>query len=121
MNKSTWEQEYMRRRVRENKSMQRYTLGSVTAELQVHHRWCATTLFSGRYALSAEHVQPRSLQNLGLFDWHFRLGLLFARMCSSKYSVERPTKRSRKNLYHFLVQTDVGSDDELDTLPWQHS
>ena len=76
-------------RVHKNKSMQLHTMGSVTAEFEVRHRWRTTTLFSGRYALNAEHVHARSLQKLHLFDWHFRLGLHFACTCSSKYSVQR--------------------------------
>ena len=59
-------------------------MGSVTAEFEVRHRWRTTTLFSGRYALNAEHVHARSLQKLHLFDWHFRLGLhLHARVRQS--------------------------------------
>ena len=38
-------------RVHKNKSMQLHTMGSVTAEFEVRHRWGTTTLFSGRYAL----------------------------------------------------------------------
>ena len=41
--------------------------------------------------------------------------------CSSKYSVQRWVQCSRINVFPFLVQTDVGSDDELRILPWQHS
>ena len=108
-------------RVHKNKSRQLHTMGSVTAEFEVRHRWRTTTLFSGRYALNAEHVHARSLQKLDLFDWHFRLGLRFACTCSSKYSVQRWVQRSRINVFPFLVQTDVGSDDELRILPWQHS
>ena len=67
--------------------MQLHNLGSVTAEFQVRRRWRTTTLFSGRYPLTAEHVQARSLQKLDLFDWHFRLGLLFAYTCSSMNTV----------------------------------
>ena len=69
------------------------------------------------YALNAEYVHARSLQKLHLFDWHFRLGLHFACTCSSKYSVQRWVQRSRINVFPFLVQTDVGSDDELRILP----
>ena len=112
---------YIIARVHKNKSMQLHTMGSVTAEFEVRHRWRTTTLFSGRYALNAEHVHARSLQKLHLFDWHFRLGLHFACTCSSKYSVQRWVQRSRINVFLFLVQTDVGSDDELRILPWQHS
>ena len=112
---------YMIPRVHKNKSRQLHTMGSVTAEFEVRHRWRTTTLFSGRYALNAEHVHARSLQKLHLFDWHFRLGLHFACTCSSKYSVQRWVQRSRINVFPFLVQTDVGSDDELRILPWQHS
>ena len=108
-------------RVHKNKSRQLHTMGSATAEFEVRHRWRTTTLFSGRYALNAEHVHARSLQKLHLFDWHFRLGLHFACTCSSKYSVHRWVQRSRINVFPFLVQTDVGSDDELRILPWQHS
>ena len=108
-------------RVHKNKSRQLHTMGSVTAEFEVRHRWRTTTLFSGRYALNAEHVHARSLQKLHLFDWHFRLGLHFACTCSSKYSVQRWVQCSRINVFPFLVQTDVGSDDELRILPWQHS
>ena len=110
-------------RLHKNKSMQLHTMGSVsvTAEFEVRHRWRKTTLFSGRYALNAEHVHARSLQKLHLFDWHFRLGLHFACTCSSKYSVQRWVQRSRISVFLFLVQTDVGSDDELRILPWQHS
>ena len=108
-------------RVHKNKSRQLHTMGSVTAEFEVRHRWRTTTLFSGRYALNAEHVHARSLQKLHLFDWHFRLGLQFACTCSSKYSVQRWVQRPRINVFPFLVQTDVGSDDELRILPWQHS
>ena len=35
------------------------------------------------------------------------------------YSVRRSAKRSGMNVF-FLVQTDAGSDDELDLPPWQH-
>ena len=87
-----------RARVHKNKSMQLHTMGSVTAEFEVRHRWRTTTLFSGRYALNAEHVHARSLQKLHLFDWHFRLGLHFACTCSSKYSVQRWVQRSRINI-----------------------
>ena len=112
---------FLRPRVHKNKSRQLHTMGSATAEFEVRHRWRTTTLFSGRYALNAEHVHARSLQKLHLFDWHFRLGLHFACTCSSKYSVHRWVQRSRINVFPFLVQTDVGSDDELRILPWQHS
>ena len=115
---------YVVPRVHKNKSRPLHTMGSVTAEFEVRHRWRTTTLFSGRYALNAEHVHARSLQNLQklhLFDWHFRRGLHFACTCSSKYSVQRRAQRSRINVFPFLVQTDVGSDDELRILPWQHS
>ena len=112
---------YVLPRVHKNKSRQLHTMGSATAEFEVRHRWRTTTLFSGRYALNAEHVHARSLQKLHLFDWHFRLGLHFACTCSSKYSVHRWVQRSRINVFPFLVQTDVGSDDELRILPWQHS
>ena len=88
--------------------MQLYTLGYVvTEEFQVCHRWRTTTLFSGGYALTAEHVHARSLQKLNLFDWHSRLGLLFACMCPSMYSVQRSAKRSRIKLFFILVQTGV--------------
>ena len=43
-------------------------MGSVTAEFEVRHRSRTTTLFSGRYALTAEHVHARLLQKLDLFD-----------------------------------------------------
>ena len=114
-------QEYIRARVHKNKSRQLHTMGSVTAEFEVRHRWRTTTLFSGCYALNAEHVHARSLQKLHLFDWHFRPGLHFACTCSSKYRVQRWVQRSRINVFPILVQTDVGSDDELRILPWQHS
>ena len=77
-------------------------MGSVTAEFEVGHRWRTTTLFSGRYALTAEHVHALSLQKLHLFDWYFRLGLHFACPCSSKYSVQRRAQRSRINVFSFF-------------------
>ena len=89
-------------RVHKNKSRQLHTMGSVTAEFEVRHRWRTTTLFSGRYALNAEHVHARSLQKLHLFDWHFRLGLQFACTCSSKYSVQRWVQRPRINVFSFF-------------------
>ena len=89
-------------RVHKNKSRQLHTMGSVTAEFEVRHRWRTTTLFSGRYALNAEHVHARSLQKLHLFDWHFRPGLHFACTCSSKYSVQRWVQRSRINVFPFF-------------------
>ena len=89
----------IRARVHKNKSRQLHTMGSATAEFEVRHRWRTTTLFSGRYALNAEHVHARSLQKLHLFDWHFRLGLHFACTCSSKYSVHRWVQRSRINVF----------------------
>ena len=88
-------------RVHKNKSRQLHTMGSVTAEFEVRHRWRTTTLFSGRYALIAEHVHARSLQKLHLFDWHFRLGLHFACTCSSKYSVQR-VQRSRIKMFYLF-------------------
>ena len=88
-------------RVHENKSRQLHTMGSVTAEFEVRHRWRTTTLFSGRYALNAEHVHARSLQKLDIFGWHFRLGLHFACTCSSKYSVQRWVQRSRIIVFLF--------------------
>ena len=39
---------------------------------EVRHRWRTTTLFSGRYALNAEHVHARSLQKLHLFGLAFQ-------------------------------------------------
>ena len=77
-------------RVHENKSRQLHTMGSVTAEFEVRHRRRTATLFSGRCALTAEHVHACSLQKLDHFYWHFRLGLHFActLTCSLKYSVQ---------------------------------
>ena len=46
-----------------------------------------------------EYVHAGSLQKLDCFDWHFRLGLVFACACSPMYSVQRPAKRSRKSIY----------------------
>ena len=68
-----------------------------------------------------ERSGPDSLCDLklDLFDQHFRLGLLFACTCSSKNSVQRWAQRSRIKVFPFLEQTDGGSDDELDILPWQ--
>ena len=77
-------------------------MGSVTAEFEVRHRWRTTTLFSGRYALTTEHVHARSLQKLDLFDWHFRLSLHFACTYSSKYIVQRSAQRSRINVFSFF-------------------
>ena len=110
-------QEYMRTRVGNSILWGLH----VTAEFEVRHRWRTNTLFSGCYALNAEHVHARLLQKLHLFDWHFRLVLHFTCTSSSKYSVQHRAERSRINVFPFLVQTDVGSDDELRILPWQHS
>ena len=63
-------------------------------------------------------ARSRSREKLDLFEWHFKPGLHIACTCSSKYSVQRWAQRSRINVFFlFLVQTDVGSDDELRILP----
>ena len=59
----------------------------------------------------------RSKSSIFKTQWHFRLDLHFACTCSSKYSVQRWAQSSRINVFLFLAQTGVGSDDELRILP----
>ena len=112
--------------VHENKSRQLHTMGSVKAEVEVRHRWRTCHSLFRSYAHMYMHsplntcMLARSWSSI-FFYWHSGLGLRFAWTCSWKYSVQRWAQRWRRNVVPFLVQTDVGSDDKLRIMPWQHS